>query len=265
MGAAQSQDLNLEELGPKVGFHVLDVKQESPAHQAGLEAYFSYVLSINDVRLSEPGSAADLVNTLRENIDKEVQLLVYNSKLQSLKQLTVVPSTGWPGCRDDEILGCSLRFCSFQHAGEQVWHVTKVHSKSPAEDAELIPNTDYIIGAPLHVLQDKDDLFRLVQYHMRKDLRLIVYNWAQDRCREVIIVPNDQWGGEGSLGCDIGYGILHKIPNVSFKDVDKSPGRELKLEADPPTEKENTSLPASPGNMAQQKKVVSDEEQSNEQ
>lgn len=26
------------------------------------------------------------------------------------------------------------------------------------------------------------------------------------------MVPNSAWGGEGCLGCDIGYGYLHRIP-----------------------------------------------------
>lgn len=26
------------------------------------------------------------------------------------------------------------------------------------------------------------------------------------------LIPNDAWGGEGCLGCDIGYGYLHRIP-----------------------------------------------------
>jgi hypothetical protein len=30
--------------------------------------------------------------------------------------------------------------------------------------------------------------------------------------REVTITPNSSWGGEGSLGCDIGRGILHRLP-----------------------------------------------------
>jgi GRASP55/65 PDZ-like domain len=34
----------------------------------------------------------------------------------------------------------------------------------------------------------------------------------EDACREVTIKPNSKWGGEGSLGCGIGYGYLHRIP-----------------------------------------------------
>ena len=29
---------------------------------------------------------------------------------------------------------------------------------------------------------------------------------------QVTITPNGAWGGEGSLGCGIGYGYLHRIP-----------------------------------------------------
>ena len=27
-----------------------------------------------------------------------------------------------------------------------------------------------------------------------------------------MLTPNSEWGGEGSLGCGIGYGYLHRIP-----------------------------------------------------
>lgn len=33
-------------------------------------------------------------------------------------------------------------------------------------------------------------------------------------CRETFIKPNSQWGGNGLLGCDIGYGYLHRIPII---------------------------------------------------
>lgn len=29
---------------------------------------------------------------------------------------------------------------------------------------------------------------------------------------QVLLTPNSEWGGEGSLGCGIGYGYLHRIP-----------------------------------------------------
>lgn len=41
---------------------------------------------------------------------------------------------------------------------------------------------------------------------------MYVYNVDDDCCREVTIKPNTKWGGDGSLGCGIGYGYLHRIP-----------------------------------------------------
>ena len=32
---------------------------------------------------------------------------------------------------------------------------------------------------------------------------------------KVSITPNSDWGGDGSLGCGIGYGYLHRIPSIS--------------------------------------------------
>ena len=32
------------------------------------------------------------------------------------------------------------------------------------------------------------------------------------QCRPVTVIPNENWGGEGSLGCGIGFGYLHRIP-----------------------------------------------------
>lgn len=46
--------------------------------------------------------------------------------------------------------------------------------------------------------------------------------------REVLLTPNSAWGGEGSLGCGIGYGYLHRIPikedkkPITAADVNKS-------------------------------------------
>ena len=106
------------------------------------------------------------------------------------------------------------------------------------------PYTDYIIGAD-SVLHESEDLFTLIEAHEARPLKLYVYNTETDHCREVsfqnmstnnqlgliipilqsnqfyifktslvqvTITPNGAWGGEGSMGCGIGYGYLHRIP-----------------------------------------------------
>lgn len=87
-----------------------------------------------------------------------------------------------------------------------------VAENSPAEMAGVIPHTDYIIGSPHMTLRSEDDFYSLVEDTLGKPLRLYLYNTEWDSCREVIIIPNHDWGGQGSLGCDVGYGLLHRIP-----------------------------------------------------
>lgn len=87
----------------------------------------------------------------------------------------------------------------------------EVHPSSPAELAGLHPFSDYIIGAD-SIMHESEDLFSLIEAHEGRALKLYVYNINDDSCREVTITPKQKWGGEGSLGCGIGYGYLHRIP-----------------------------------------------------
>lgn len=77
--------------------------------------------------------------------------------------------------------------------------------------AGLRPFSDYIIGAD-SIMHESEDLFTLIEAHEGRALKLYVYNINDDSCREVHITPNHNWGGEGSLGCGMGYGYLHRIP-----------------------------------------------------
>lgn len=84
------------------------------------------------------------------------------------------------------------------------------------------PFSDYIIGAD-SVMYESEDLFALIEAHEGRPLKLYVYNINSDSCREVTITPNQNWGGEGSLGCGIGYGYLHRIPIRYTVDTTSTP------------------------------------------
>lgn len=47
-------------------------------------------------------------------------MVVYSSKTLELRETTVTPSNMWGG---QGLLGVSIRFCSFEGANENVWHV----------------------------------------------------------------------------------------------------------------------------------------------
>lgn len=192
--------------GGTEGYHVLRVQDHSPGQKAGLEAFFDFILAIGNTRLDQDNDT--LKELLKANIDKEIQMTVFSSKTQNIRVVNIMPSTTWGG---QGLLGVSIRFCSFEGANENVWHILEVHPSSPAEEAGLIPFTDYIIGAD-SILHESEDLFTLIESHKGRPLKMYVYNIDRDACREVTITPNDKWGGEGSLGCGIGYGYLHRIP-----------------------------------------------------
>lgn len=55
---------------------------------------------------------------------------------------------------------------------------------------------------------------------------MYVYNNEYDVTREVTIHPSRDWGGEGALGCVLGYGALHRLPAPLSEPV-AGPGETL--------------------------------------
>jgi len=192
--------------GGTEGYHVLRVQDGSPGQKAGLEAFFDFIVAIGNTRLNQDNDT--LKHLLKANVEKEIAVTIYSSKTQMVREAFLTPSTLWGG---QGLLGVSIRFCSFEGANENVWHILEVNAGSPAELAGLRAFSDYIIGAD-SVLHESEDLFSLIEAHEGRPLKLYVYNTETDHCREVTLTPNGAWGGEGSLGCGIGYGYLHRIP-----------------------------------------------------
>lgn len=182
------------------------MQDNSPGQKAGLEAFFDFIVAIAGTRLDQDNDM--LKELLRQNVDKSVRITVYSSKTQTVRELSLTPSNNWGG---QGLLGVSIRFCSFEGANESVWHILEVHPNSPAELAGLRAYSDYVIGADA-IRHENDDLFTLIEMHEQQPLKMYVYNLDDDACREVTIKPNTAWGGEGALGCGIGYGYLHRIP-----------------------------------------------------
>ena len=208
--------------GGNDGFHVLRVQHGSPGHQAGLEPCFDFIVCINGVRLDTDDDK--LKELLRANINRHVELIVYNCKTQSVRKLPLTPHENWGGkvCASlvrhrhsfllsQGLLGLSIRFGNFERANENVWHVLDVQPNSPAAFAGLRSETDYVVGADT-LLIDSEEFYTLIETNQGNALRLYVYNCETDTTREVTLTPNIGWGGEGSLGCGIGYGYLHRIP-----------------------------------------------------
>ncbi|XP_051872785.1 Golgi reassembly-stacking protein 1-like [Pristis pectinata] len=230
MGGSQSTDIPS---GGNEGFHVHGVQDNSPAQKAGLEPFFDFILTIGNTRLNKDNDT--FKDLLKANAEKPVKLEVYSTKAAKVREVEVVPSNMWGG---QGLLGASVRFCSFEGAHEHIWHVLDIEPNSPAALAGLQPHTDYIIGAD-QVMQESEDFFNLVEAFEGKPLKLLVYNSETDSTRDVMVTPNGAWGGEGSLGCGIGYGYLHRIPSRPVV-----PEKKIEIPAPPVA----SAVPVSPEN-----------------
>lgn len=114
-------------------------------------------------------------------------------------------------------LGLSLQYTPLD-VGDYVWHVLDVAPNSPAERAGLIAHSDYIVGGSGGLLASggEDLLSRVVAVHYSRQedspIQLFVYNSDYNITRPVLIMPTRGWGGAGLLGCGVGYGLLHRLP-----------------------------------------------------
>lgn len=109
---------------------------------------------------------------------------------------------------------------------EDVWHVLDVSANSPADIAGLLPYGDYVIGSPEGLVRGESGLPELVEDYLNRPLRLLVYNHEYNVTRPITITPSRGWGGEGALGCVLGFGALHRIP-ASLEEPPQAPGETL--------------------------------------
>lgn len=61
---------------------------------------------------------------------------------------------------------------------------------------------------------------------MNRPLRLYVYNNEYDVTRMITITPHRAWGGDGALGCVLGFGALHRVP-APLNEPTQAPGETL--------------------------------------
>jgi golgi reassembly-stacking protein len=157
-----------------------------------------------------------------------VTLRVFDARDGIFRVVEMNPRHNWGG---RGCAGCSIRGNVVRNAVELVYHVLSVRSKAaPAALAGLAGNgTDYIIGAVDAIFRDEGDFFALVEHkeQVQEPMGLYVYNTVTDDVRLVELVPRRGWGSdapplpgqppiavgeEGALGCDVGFGLLHRVP-----------------------------------------------------
>jgi hypothetical protein len=181
------------------GFRVHSVASNSPGDEAGLEPFFDYVIKVCDIPiLSDSQSFFSMMKAVE---GKPTELVVFNSRDQSIRTVSVVPRV-WEGIG---LLGVMVQYEHITNQNEAL-HVMAVTEGSPAAFAGLVPDSDYIICTEQSVLTDIDNLHSLLSNN--SNLRLLVYNSLSEELRWITLHP----GEGGTMGCEIGTGLLHRIP-----------------------------------------------------
>lgn len=96
------------------------------------------------------------------------------------------------------------------------YHILQLNiTDGPAQNSGLIPDEDYIIGCQDGLLATGGNelLSDIIKSRANSNLTLYVYNKVSDSVRPITVTI----GSDGRLGCNIGYGFLHRIPSVKNK------------------------------------------------
>jgi len=199
MGASTSQDIG--------GVRVFKVSPGSPAQEAGLEVFFDFIVEINGAKL-DPNSQQVFAQHIKESENTLAKMIVYNTRMHNTREVSIIPKK-WAG---NGLLGATVRYDLVDPAENHGIRVLEVFPNSPAAHAGLVPFQDFLLGTSQAVFHDIDELVEVVTSGINQKMQVYVYNSDSESVREVILVPNNDWGGDGCIGCDIGTGLLHRIP-----------------------------------------------------
>lgn len=182
----------------KGGYRVLEVLEGSPAHEAALQLFTDFIISVNGTVLQH--SEMPFQEIIRRNSNCKITLEVFNIISKETREVKVTPKE-WGG---EGVLGVSLRFEELQEALDQIIHVTHVQPGSPAELSGIMPQEDYILGSFDFFMKDVDELLIFASCH--EQVKLCLYSQKSKQARQVILK-----GGGNSLGIEVGTGALHTL------------------------------------------------------
>jgi hypothetical protein len=190
------------------GYRVLSVLPNSPGVAANLDTYFDFIVEAAGVRLDT--LERPFTDIISKHVGKPLKLKVFNCMTHAEREVDLTPRNDWGG---SGLLGITIRFDNYEQASSEVVHVLNVEKNSPGEKAGLRPSSDYMLGTSDIVFHDENELAETCAAFVGQSMQVYVYNSDDERVRIVTLTPSYEWGGEGLLGCDIGSGYLHQLPD----------------------------------------------------
>lgn len=214
--------------------------------QLQLQSYFDYIVGINDDAVPMISNQHGyfypdyhrITQILNASANSTLKLNVWSAKGGTFRDEYIsVLSKDETKLEDVSLSSGSMKESerAFQTLGFKVqwspliaatftYHILNINSHAgPAAQSGLIPDEDYIIGCQDGLLATGGEtlLQDIVRSRANHDLQLYVYNMVHDCVRPITV----HIGGDGRLGCNVGYGFLHRIPTVikAAQDVDQEP------------------------------------------
>ncbi|KAL7472204.1 hypothetical protein ACHAXS_012536 [Conticribra weissflogii] len=218
-----------------LGYRVLGVQPNSPASAAGLVSFLDFLVGCNGEMLLGSGEGleegeeyddVDFPGVLRDNVGKELELLVHNIKSNSQRLVKITPTADWGGAG---LLGVTIRLDNYGGADERLIRVLSVEHNSPAAIAGLVPMSDFLLGTASTSFESDEVLAEVLMMHVDRIVEIYVYSSESDVVRVVTLMPTLSWGGRGLLGAEVGTGYLHRFPKSCRGTDGRSVERKVKM------------------------------------
>ena len=219
-----------------VGMRVMACEKGSPAWGAGLVPWFDFVVAVNGRGFDEDhalealmaaaasGSAAPANGALAGRAAAagaaepataaDVRLTVFNAKVRAQREVVVRPDKRWGGAGALGLMVEAPRAVD-EAACQHCARVVRVAHRSPAFEAGLEPDVDYLLGAEGVPFESLDDVGDAVNASRQGPVLVFVYNALKDAVRTVRLggAASGARGGGGGLGLETAVGILHEVPH----------------------------------------------------
>lgn len=186
---------------------------------------------------------------MAENEGKDVVVSVYNLIQQGTRTVTLKLHRNWGD--GTSLLGATIRLEAYGDSHNHLLAVKNVLLGGPAQEAGVQPDKDFIMGTREIAFKSVEDFAKYAEVNEGQEIRLHMYNTATETIREVSLIPNREWDGQGLLGCDVSFGYFNKLP-LRSKDLKRMQERQGllgvldKLTSDEKPAKPAESVPPKP-------------------
>eukprot|EP00924_Labyrinthula_sp_SR-Ha-C_P008498 augustus_masked-scaffold_32-processed-gene-1.7-mRNA-1 protein AED:1.00 eAED:1.00 QI:0/-1/0/0/-1/1/1/0/324 len=218
------------------GLRVMEIQKNSPLKDL-VVLFIDIIVEVNHVPLGTEVSNQILINETKSKKDQELEMKIFNLKNKQYRYINCTPNSNWGG---KGLLGITISLVDINIADfhSNVLHVMNVKNNSPADKAFLKSDHDFIIGTRYWPFVGLPKFAETLKDCALITLEVFVFNTETDEVRNVRLRPKYEWyeiieyedetkppepkRGEGVLGCSLGQGLLHRIPEKSCLTIGKT-------------------------------------------